>query len=128
MRLPGKQYPPCCKPLFLTRPSYLVNYKQSQALRDLRLDHCFLTGRDVAYLLHSMTERPGKARDLHLDVSENYIEQHLDELTNAIASGRAPSSLTIRLIEFEEEADFRKMVLALAVNNTIRQLDISRAS
>lgn len=75
-----------------------------------------------------MTERPGKARDLHLDVSENYIEQHLDELTNAIASGRAPSSLTIRLIEFEEEADFRKMVLALAVNNTIRQLDISRAS
>lgn len=97
-------------------------------MRELRLDHCYLTGKDVAYLLHSMTEVPGKARELHLDVSENYLEQYLDELTNAIASGLAPSSLTIRLIEFELEADFRKMVLALAVNNTIRQLDISRAS
>lgn len=75
-----------------------------------------------------MTEKPGKARELHLDVSENYIEQHLGELTNAIATGLAPSSLTIRLIEFEEESDFRQMVLALAANNTIRQLDISRAS
>lgn len=110
------------------RRSYLVNYKQSRALRELRLDHCYLTGRDVAYLLHSMTETPGHARDLHLDVSENNLEQYLDELTTAIAGGLAPSSLTIRLIEFEEEADFRKLILALAENNTIRQLDISRAS
>jgi Ran GTPase-activating protein (RanGAP) involved in mRNA processing and transport len=108
--------------------SYLVNYKQSAALRELRLDHCYLTGKDVAYLLHSMTEKPGKARELHLDVSENNIEQYLSELTSAIAKGFAPSSLTVRLIEFEEESDFRNMVLALTRNNTIRQLDISRAS
>jgi hypothetical protein len=82
----------------------------------------------VAYLLHSMTERPGKARELHLDVSENNIEQYLNELTSAISKGFAPSSLTVRLIEFEEESDFRSMVVALAQNNTIRQLDISRAS
>jgi hypothetical protein len=75
-----------------------------------------------------MTETPGKARELHLDVSENYIEQDLKKLTKAIAAGYAPSSLAIRLIEFEEEAEFRRMVLALAANNTIRQLDISRAS
>ncbi|KAF2474105.1 leucine rich repeat protein-like protein [Lindgomyces ingoldianus] len=111
-----------------TIASYLINYKQSSALRELKLDHCYLTGKDVAYLLHSMTEKPGKARELHLDVSENYIEQDLDDLTNAIASGMAPTSLTIRLIEFEREADFSKMVLALAANNTVRQLDISRAS
>jgi hypothetical protein len=79
-------------------------------------------------LLQSMTETPGKARELHLDVSENYIEQDLKKLTKAIAAGYAPSSLAIRLIEFEEEAEFRRMVLALAANNTIRQLDISRAS
>ncbi|KAH9860125.1 hypothetical protein IAQ61_011909 [Plenodomus lingam] len=107
---------------------YLVNYKQSEALRELRLDHCFLTGKDVAYLLHSMTETPGKARELHLDVSENNFEQDLGMMTKAISSGLAPSSFTIRLLEFEEEADFRKMILALAENNTIRQLDISRAS
>ncbi|KAI0591916.1 Leucine rich repeat protein [Pyrenophora tritici-repentis] len=108
--------------------SYLTNYKQSSALRELRLDHCFLSGRDIAYLLHSMTEEPGKARELHLDVSENNIEKDLDELTLAIARGLAPSNFTLRLLEFEEDADFRKMILALAANNTIRQLDISRAS
>lgn len=75
-----------------------------------------------------MTEHPGEARELHLDVSENNIEQDLAKLTRAIANGLAPSSFTVRLLEFDEEADFRKMILALAANNTIRQLDMSRAS
>lgn len=75
-----------------------------------------------------MTEVPGVARDLHLDVSENNIEEDLGKLTKAIASGLAPSTLTLRLLEFAKESDFRKMILALAKNNTIRQLDISRAS
>ncbi|KAH5584716.1 hypothetical protein HBI24_088410 [Parastagonospora nodorum] len=108
--------------------SYLVNYKQSKGLRELRLDHCYLTGKDIAYLLQSMTETPGKARELHLDVSENYIERDLKKFTKAIAGGYAPSSLAVRLIEFEEEAEFRRMILAFGANNTIRQLDISRAS
>jgi len=75
-----------------------------------------------------MTETPGKARELHLDVSENYIERDLKKFTKAIAGGYAPSSLAVRLIEFEEEAEFRRMILAFGANNTIRQLDISRAS
>jgi hypothetical protein len=75
-----------------------------------------------------MTDEPGVARDLHFDVSENYIEKDLNKVTKAIAAGYAPAHLTIRLLEFEEEADFRKMIMALAENNTIRQLDISRAS
>jgi hypothetical protein len=112
----------------LTCRSYLVNYKQSKGLRELWLDHCYLTGKDIGYLLHSMTETPGTARELHFDVSENYIEQDLKKMTKAIADGCAPSSMAIRLIEFDEEADFRRMILALAANNTIRQLDISRAS
>ena len=75
-----------------------------------------------------MTEEPGRPRELHLDVSENNIEQDLGKMTKAITSGLAPSSLTLRLLEFEQEEDFRRMILALAANNTIRQLDISRAS
>lgn len=82
----------------------------------------------MAVILESMTIEPGKPRGLHLDVSENNIEQGLEALTKAIAKGMAPSSLTIRLIEFEREGDFRKMILALAQNSTIRHLDISRAS
>lgn len=107
---------------------YLLNTKQSKGLRELKVDHCYITGKDVAFLLQSMTDEPGKARDLHLDVSENYIEKDLRKLTKVIAAGYAPAHLTIRLLEFEEEADFRTMILALAQNNTIRQLDISRAS
>jgi hypothetical protein len=107
---------------------YLLNTKQSKGLRELKVDHCYITGKDVAFLLQSMTEEPGKARDLHLDVSENYIEKDLRKLTKVIAAGYAPAHLTIRLLEFEEETDFRTMILALAQNNTIRQLDISRAS
>ncbi|OSS45242.1 hypothetical protein B5807_10238 [Epicoccum nigrum] len=107
---------------------YLVNTKQSKGLRELKVDHCYITGKDVAFLLQSMTDEPGKARDLHLDVSENYIEKDLRKLTKVIAAGYAPAHLTIRLLEFEEETDFRMMILALAQNNTIRQLDISRAS
>ena len=114
--------------LRLIEYSYLVNYKQSSALRELKLDHCYLTGKNVAYLLHAMTEHPGKARELHLDVSENNIEESLMDFTNAISAGLAPSNLTVRLIEFERESDFRAMINALTVNNTIRQLDISRAS
>ena len=75
-----------------------------------------------------MTEEPGRPRELHLDISENYIEQDLGKMTRAIANGLAPSNLTIRLLEFEREEDFRRVVLALTANNTIRQLDISRAS
>ena len=108
--------------------SYLVNYKQSSALRELRLDHCYLTGESVAFLLQSMTERPGKARELHFDVSENNIEIGLRALTNAIAEGMAPSKLTIRLVEFEREDDFRQLITAFARNTTIRHLDMSRAS
>jgi hypothetical protein len=112
----------------LNTSSYLVNYKQSAALRDLRVDHCYLTGESVAFLLRSMTERPGKARNIHFDISENYIEQGLRKLTDAIAEGIAPSHLTIRLIEFEREEDFRQLISAFARNNTIEHLDISRAS
>jgi len=75
-----------------------------------------------------MTETPGKARELHLDISENYIENGLSKLTRTIASGVAPSSMAIRLIEFEDEADFRNLILAFAQNKTIRRLDMSRAS
>lgn len=75
-----------------------------------------------------MSETSGEARQLHFDVSENHIEQGLRELTRAIAEGATPASMTIRLIEFDEESDFRQMILAFAENTTIRHLDISRAS
>lgn len=94
----------------------------------LRLDHTYLTGEDVAILMHAMTRKPGLARRLHLDVSQNRIEQHHDQFTTALASGLAPAALTIKLLEYEDDALFRQFVLALTVNNTVSSLDVSRAS
>jgi len=78
--------------------------------------------------MHAMTRKPGTARQLHLDVSQNRIEQHHDQFATALASGLAPALLTIKLLEYEDDALFRQFVLALAVNNTISSLDVSRAS
>jgi hypothetical protein len=112
----------------LTWTSYVANYKQSKALRELRLDHTYLTGREIAVILRSLTETPGEGRDLHLDVSENNIEQGLGKVAKAIAGGYAPRWLSVREMEFEDEGAFRKLVRAMTANTTITHLDISRAS
>ncbi|KAF2755947.1 leucine rich repeat protein-like protein [Pseudovirgaria hyperparasitica] len=107
---------------------YLHNFKQSKGLRELCLDHTFLNGKDIALIMQTMTENPGEGREMHLDVSQNNIELGLVEFTRAIASGYAPKYLTLRLLEFEDEGAFRKLVLAIAANTTILSLDFSQAS
>ncbi|KAK7550395.1 leucine rich repeat protein-like protein [Phyllosticta citricarpa] len=101
---------------------------QSESLRELRLDNTGLSGRQIARVMRSMTRRPGVAREMHLDISQNRIELFHDEFTSAIADGAAPAHLTIALIDYEEEHSFTQLVLAIAVNNTIRHLDITKVS
>lgn len=108
--------------------AYLCNYKQSKGLRELRLDHTYLTGKEISVLLHSLTETPGVGRDMHLDISENDVEQGLATFTKALAANYAPQYLSIREIEFEDEGAFRKLVLAMATNTTVTHLDISKIS
>ncbi|KAI9847833.1 MAG: hypothetical protein M1837_001726 [Sclerophora amabilis] len=100
----------------------------SDTLRVLRLDQCGLTGKDVAVFMHSMTRTPGKARDLHLSVSENRLEQGHDKLVAAIAQGLTPSKLTMKMVEYRKEDHFRQLVQALRKNTTLKYLDISKAS
>ncbi|KAK8179734.1 hypothetical protein BC567DRAFT_242328 [Phyllosticta citribraziliensis] len=101
---------------------------QSESLRELRLDNTCLTGRQIARVMRSMSRRPGVAREMHLDISQNRIELFHDEFTSAIADGTAPAHLTIALIDYEEEHSFTQLVLAIAANNTIRHLDITKVS
>ncbi|KAK5144013.1 hypothetical protein LTR04_001704, partial [Oleoguttula sp. CCFEE 6159] len=107
--------------------SYLRS-SQSETLRELRLDHTYLSGGDIALIMHAMTRQPGQARNLHLDISQNHLDRDHDQLATTIASGLAPSHLTIQSIEYEEESLFRELILALGTNNSIRSLDISKAS
>lgn len=107
--------------------TYLA-HPQSNSLHELYIDHCYLTGGDVATLLLSMSRDGSEVRDLHFDISSNRIGKDLDQVTQAIAAGRAPSHLSMRTIEYREESFFRRMLNALAANTTIRYLDMSQTA
>lgn len=107
--------------IYLTSP-------QSSSLREFRVDHTGLTGRQLAQLMISMTRTPGNARELHMDVSQNRIEVFHDEFATAISEGYAPSQLTITLVDYEDESHFAQLVLAIAANKTIKHLDITKVS
>ena len=47
--------------------AYLAS-SMSDTLREVRLNQCGLTGKDVAVFMHSMSRKPGEARNLHLSV------------------------------------------------------------
>ncbi|KAI9832510.1 MAG: hypothetical protein M1819_004299 [Sarea resinae] len=107
--------------------AYLASSK-SDTLRELRLNQCGLTSKDVAVFMHSMTREPGKARNLHLHVSENRLEKDHGQLVRAVAHGLTPSHLTMKMVEYQKEDHFRELVQALRKNTTLKYLDISKAS
>ncbi|KAF1813531.1 RNI-like protein [Eremomyces bilateralis CBS 781.70] len=105
---------------------YLESPKSS-CLQELRLDHTAMTGGEMAKILLAMTKEEGSERELHLDLSENRPEKDHRLLSWAISNGHAPSNLTIKYLEYENESLFRELILALGKNRTIRSLDISKA-
>lgn len=105
-----------------------LQHPQSNTLRDLYLDHCYLSGRDIAILMNAMSRSPDESRPLHLDISHNNITKDHDQLTKAIASNCAPAHVTLRAVEYREESVFRHLINALRVNRSIKCLDISRGS
>lgn len=106
---------------------YLSSPK-SRTLRNLRLDQCGLTGKDVAVFLHSMAENDRSPRPIHLHVSENRLYQDYSMLFGAIAKNKTPTHLTMRMMDFQKEDHFRQLVDALKHNTTLKYVDISKAS
>ncbi|KAI9661703.1 MAG: hypothetical protein M1821_008941 [Bathelium mastoideum] len=101
---------------------------RSETLRELSLDRTSLTGSDLAVLMHSMTREPGKARNMHIDISQNHFEQDHAQFAKAIASGLTPQFVSLPLLEYEDEGLFRHLISAFRVNKSIKYLDISRLS
>lgn len=110
-----------------TISTYLASSK-SDLLKELSVDQCGLTGKDLAVFFKSMTRSPGVARNMHVSASENRLGHGSSMLCRCIAEGCAPVSITMRMVDFDKEYQFRELVTALAVNRTIRSLDISQAS
>ncbi|KAK5109527.1 hypothetical protein LTR62_006979 [Meristemomyces frigidus] len=107
--------------------TYLA-HPQSSSLHALYLDSSYLTGRDVATLLHSMSHNPFEPRDLHLDISQCNLGDDVLVVTKAISEGLTPLHLTMRAIEYRDENTFRKLLNALTMNKSIRYLDISHTA
>lgn len=107
--------------------TYLASSK-SDLLKELSVNQCGLTGKDLAILFQSMSRQRGKARNMHVSASENRLKLGISSLCKCIAEDYCPSSITMRMIDFEKEYQFRELVVALTQNSTIKSLDISQAS
>ena len=105
-----------------------LGHPQSDSLHELYLDNAYLSGGEIATLLRSMMHGSAAHRDMHLDISQSILSKDLDQVANAIANDMAPSHLTMRAIEYKDEAAFRKMLNAITVNKTIQYLDMSHTA
>ena len=101
---------------------------QARALRELQFRQCALTGKDVASFLRAMAKGPEQLRDLHLDVSDNRLEKHHGMLADCIGRSMTPSHLTMQMLEYRDESNFRTLIDALATNTSLKCLDISKTS
>ncbi|KXT04875.1 hypothetical protein AC578_3468 [Pseudocercospora eumusae] len=107
--------------------TYLA-HPQSDSLHELYLDNTYLSGGDVATILHSLSWDHTSTRNMHLDISQCLLSKGLEKVTRAIASNLAPSHLSMRAIEYKEEWQFRKVITALTANRNIRFLDMSQTA
>lgn len=104
---------------------YLMS-RNSELLRILALDRCGLTSREAARLLTAMDRGSANPRDLHLDLSENRLEQHHDDLVTAVGRSYTPRHLTLQMMEYKDEINFQLLVEAFSKNVTTKILDISK--
>ncbi|OAL37765.1 hypothetical protein AYO20_02942 [Fonsecaea nubica] len=107
--------------------TYLATSK-SDILRELHVNQCGLTGYDLATFFRSMTREDMVPRIMHVSANENRLKTGNTILFRTIAQNCGPTSLSLRMMDFEKENHFRELINALKVNTTLRSLDISRAS
>ncbi|MCJ1337031.1 hypothetical protein MMC09_002310 [Bachmanniomyces sp. S44760] len=101
---------------------------QSNTLREIFLHQCHLTGEDAAALLHTLGSKRQAPRQLHLYMSENRLEQGHELLVDAFRQSLTPSHVTMQMLEYKEEKNFRSLLQALAGNKSTKYLDISKIS
>lgn len=101
---------------------------QSNYLRILQLDQCKLTGSAAATMLTAMDRGPGQPRDLHIQLNENHLEQHHEQLVNVISNSHTPNQVTMQMLEYKSERGFQRLLEAFARNKSTKYLDISKVS
>ncbi|KAF6843269.1 leucine rich repeat protein [Colletotrichum musicola] len=89
-------------------------------LRRLDLNNCGMSGAQIAHLFRSM----GQGREIVCSINGNYIETGIQDLASAIAYNFGPTSLFMDMIEFRDEANYIRIIKALALNRTLRLLSL----
>ncbi|KIV85003.1 hypothetical protein PV11_00744 [Exophiala sideris] len=107
--------------------TYLATPK-SEILRELHVNQCGLRGCDLATFFQSMSMGNPQSRIMHVSANENRLKTGNTVLFKTIAQSYGPTSLSMRMMDFDKESHFRELIQALTVNRTLRALDISRAS
>ncbi|KAL2432556.1 hypothetical protein ABEF95_012664 [Exophiala dermatitidis] len=107
--------------------TYLASPK-SDILREIHVNQCGLTGRDLATFFQSMARNNGQPRVMHVSANENRLKSGNGVLFKTLAQGYGPTSLSMRMMDFDKESHFRELIKALTLNTSLRSLDISGAS
>ena len=107
--------------------TYLAMPK-SEILRELQVNQCGLTGHDLATFFRSMTRADNQPRVMHVSANENRLKAGNTLMFKTLAQNCGPTSLSMRMMDFDKESHFRELINALKINTTLRSLDISRAS
>ena len=106
---------------------YLID-DHSDYLRRLEINRCGLTGGQAATLLNAMDRGAGNARNLYLNLSENYLEQQHDLLVDAVGRSCTPYNLSMQMLEYKSEENFQKLLEAFTRNDSTAILDISKTA
>lgn len=107
--------------------SYL-SHPQSHFLEVLSLNQCQLTGNQAADLLSAQHKGANGVRNLHIQLTENRLEQGHEHLVKAVSRNWTPTEMTMQMLEYKTESNFRALLAAFASNQTTRWLDISKVS
>ena len=107
--------------------AYLAMPK-SEILRELHVSQCGLTGHDMATFFRSMTRTDGQPRAMQVSANENRLRTGDSIMFKTLGQSCGPTSLSMRMMDFDKESHFKELINALKTNTTLRSLDISRAS
>ncbi len=107
--------------------AYLATPK-SEILHELHINQCGLTGHDLATFFRAMTRDDKRPRIMHVSANENRLRSGNTLMFRTLGQNCGPTSLSLRMMDFDKESHFRELIDALKINTTLRSLDISRAS
>ena len=98
-----------------------MDQQQPSRFRKLSLNHCGITGAQAARLFHAMGENKG----IHLCLSNNPIEDGIEDLVAAIDQQKGPAGLYMEMIELKEESNYLSLIKALTKSRHLTLLSLA---